>query len=133
MSKKYSKNGPEKYLVEETSSRYHELEERTAVFSESILAFLKPLKRYTENQMMIDQLARSSTSVGANYLEANNSLGRKDLAMKIKFCRKEARESEYWLRLIDACGNDTEKAALQKEAHELTCIFGSILAKVIVK
>jgi four helix bundle protein len=75
---------------------------------------------------------RASGSVGANYIEANESLSKKDFLMRIKICRKEAKESRYWLRLIDV----DQDASVQKyqtnliqEATELTSIFGAILRK----
>ena len=75
---------------------------------------------------------RASGSVGANYIEANESLSKKDFLMRIKICRKEAKESRYWLQLIDA-GHESkiEKLRLElvQEATELTSIFGAIFRK----
>jgi len=78
------------------------------------------------------QVVRSSGSVGANYIEANEALGKKDFAMRVKICRKEAKESAYWLRLIvsvndDGCAEECTK--LFDEAVELKKIFSSILEK----
>jgi len=75
---------------------------------------------------------RASGSVGANYIEANESLSKKDFLMRIKIYRKEAKESRYWLRLIDAGDDPTVKKHrddLVREAAELTSIFGAILRK----
>lgn len=75
-------------------------------------------------------MVRSSGSVGANYIEANDSLGDKDKLMKIRICRKESKESKYWLRLLDTEGNavlEKLRDELVQEAHELMLIFGSIL------
>ena len=79
----------------------------------------------------IKQLIRSSGSVGANYIEANEALGKKDFSMRIKICRKEAKESGYWLRLLEGTNPDLKKdqEILLKESMELTKIFSSILAK----
>ena len=80
------------------------------------------------------QLVRSSGSVGANYIEANESLGKKDFIMRIKISRKEAKESIFWLNLIDvdSDGNlDKIRLGLIKEATELMMIFGSILRKSV--
>jgi four helix bundle protein len=77
-------------------------------------------------------LVDSSGSTGANYIEANEALSRKDFAMRIKICRKEAKETAYWLRLIDTVGEsvlDAERDALVQESKELTSIFGAILRK----
>jgi four helix bundle protein len=78
------------------------------------------------------QVVRSSGSVGANYIEANESLSKKDFIMRIKICRKEAKESRYRLRLIDISGDgehEEGRKALIQEASELMNIFGSILRK----
>jgi four helix bundle protein len=75
---------------------------------------------------------RASGSVGANYIEANESLSKKDFVMRIKICRKEAKECRYWLRLVDAGDDATvekDRLNLIREATELTNIFGAILRK----
>jgi four helix bundle protein len=75
---------------------------------------------------------KASGSVGANYIEANESLSKKDFVVRIKICRKEAKESCYWLRLIDTDDDATVKKDrddLIREATELTSIFGAILRK----
>ena len=80
----------------------------------------------------IKQVVRASGSVGANYIEANESLSKKDFLMRIKICRKEAKESRYWLQLIDVGENSTvekHRSDLVREATELTRIFGAILRK----
>ena len=78
------------------------------------------------------QVVRASGSIGANYIEANESLSKKDFMMRIKICRKEAKESRYWLKLIDS-GNDSTvqkyRNDLIQEATELTSIFGAIVRK----
>jgi four helix bundle protein len=78
------------------------------------------------------QVLRASGSVGANYIEANEALSNKNFLMRIKISRKEAKESHYWLRLIDLETKqelETERAALIQEADELTRIFGAIYRK----
>jgi len=80
----------------------------------------------------IKQLLKASGSVGANYIEANEALSKKDFVMRVKICRKEAKECRYWLDLIDASGDeavDKERLAFRQEALELMKIFGSILQK----
>ena len=77
-------------------------------------------------------MVKASGSVGANYIEANESLGKKDFLMRIKISRKEAKESAYWLRLINdtnALENTDEALRLIQEANELKKIFSSILEK----
>ena len=93
---------------------------------------MKKLSRTIGNIEDGKQVVRSSGSVGANDIEANESLSKKDFVMRIKICRKEAKESRYWLRLIDISGNgeyEEERKALIQEATELMNIFGSILRK----
>jgi four helix bundle protein len=76
------------------------------------------------------QFIRASGSVGANYIEANESIGKKDFLMKIKTCRREAKESRYWLRLLDVDGElEQQRQQLSAEAQELMNIFGAILRK----
>src|SRR5438132_3440388 len=79
---------------------------------------------------LMTQLIRSSGSIGANYIEANESIGKKDFVMKIKTCRREAKESGYWLRLLDCDGElESARANLLAEARELMKIFGAIVRK----
>ncbi|MHC4105570.1 MAG: four helix bundle protein, partial [Planctomycetota bacterium] len=78
------------------------------------------------------QLIKASGSVGANYIEANEALSKKDFVMRIKICRKEAKESGYWLKLVDIEDDpelENERHELIQEATELTNIFGSIVRK----
>jgi len=94
--------------------------------------FAKRYQRSIANREESQQLIRSSGSVGANYIEANEALSKKDFIMRIKISRKEAKESRYWLRLIET-NNDAplekQRDILINEATELMNIFGSILQK----
>jgi four helix bundle protein len=113
--------------------KVYDLEERTLVFAKSVRAFVKKVVRNTSNLEDTKQLVRSSGSVGANYIEANESLGNKDKLMRIKICRKEAKESVFWLKLIDVSNDselENERRELVREANELTHIFGSITTKL---
>jgi len=108
-----------------------ELEKRTLDFAIAVRDFCKKLKFDTINTVYIKQLIRSSSSIGANYIEANENLGKADLKMRIKISRKEAKETIYWLNLILADKNmDGEKKLLINEAEQLRKIFSSILIKV---
>ena len=108
----------------------YDLEERTRRFSSNIMVFCKTLPFSIENNEVRKQLIRSACSVGANYIEANESLSKKDFIMRIKICRKEAKETQYWLYLLHNSINIEEKVTtLLQEARELTKIFGSILTK----
>ena len=113
-------------------AKRYDLEERTFHFAKDVRAFVKMLPRSISNDEDIRQLIRASGSVGANYIEANESLSKKDFVMRIKISRKEAKESRYWLRLLDCAGAaalERERAALVQEATELMNMFGVILRK----
>jgi four helix bundle protein len=110
----------------------YDLEERTFQFAKAVRLFVKTLPKTIANIEDGKQLIKASGSVGANYREANESLSKKDFKMRIKICRKEAKESAYWLRLINET-NDLKNAddakSLIQEANELKKIFSSILTK----
>jgi four helix bundle protein len=113
-------------------SKTYDLEQRTETFAKNVRAFVKSLPRTIANIEDVKQLVRSSGSVGANYIEANESLGKKDFLMRIKISRKEAKESGYWLRLLDCADNgeiEKQREALVQESSELMKIFGAILTK----
>jgi four helix bundle protein len=112
--------------------KVYDLEERTFVFAKRIRSFVKLLPVSITNNEDIKQLARSSASVGANYIEANESLGKKDFLFKLRISRREAKESRFFLRLLDADSKtklEDERALLIKESTELICIFGAIIKK----
>ena len=107
-----------------------DLEERTFQFAKTSRAFVKQLPRTISNIEDAKQFIRASGSIGANYIEANEAIGKKDFVMKVKICRREAKESRYWLRLIDIDGKlEMEQARLLNEADELMKIFGAIVRK----
>lgn len=106
----------------------YDLEERTAKFGEEIICFLKELPKDEINRKLISQCVRSGTSVGANYMEANQASSKKDFRNKIRICQKEANETKHWLRMI-AKANPKEKEKSRtfwQEAHELVLIFARI-------
>jgi four helix bundle protein len=108
----------------------YDLEERTAVFAEKSRAFVTRLPRTIANVEDAKQFIRASGSIGANYIEANEAIGKKDFVMKIKICGREAKESSYWLRLLAVDGElEHERQQLSSEAKELMNIFGAILRK----
>ncbi len=119
-------------MPEKQNSKTYDLEDRTYEFAKAVRAFVRKLKRDIATIEDAKQVVRSSGSVGANYIEANDALSRKDFVMRIKICRKEAKESRYWLRLIDPLGDesaDEVRVKLAGEAQELMNIFGAILKK----
>ncbi len=107
----------------------YDLEDRTETFGEEIVNFAKSLKITTINKPLISQLIRSGTSIGANYMEANGAESGRDFKHKIALCRKEARETKHWLRMIkNANPESVEKCEkLYKEADELVRIFSTII------
>ena len=110
----------------------YDLEERTFQFSKDVRLFVKTLPKTIANIEDSRQLVKASGSVGANYREANEALGKKDFLMRIRISRKEAKESEYWLRLINETNdlkNTDEAIYLMNEAIELKKIFSAILEK----
>lgn len=110
----------------------YDLEERTALYAERIRNFCLKLPKNMVNNEYVSQLVRAGSSPGANYIEANESIGDKDFNMKIKTCRRESKESSYWLRLVLTDGSaemEDERKALRQEAKEFVLIFNSILKK----
>ena len=117
-------------MSEASNFKQYDLEERTLKFARDVIEYVKKLPKTQANIENGRQLIRSSGSVGANYIEANDSLSKKDFVMRIKICRKEAKESRYWLKLTDPIIEQVaEQAQLINEATELMNIFGSILKK----
>ena len=108
--------------------RVFDLEERTARFAEAIIAFARKLARDPVTLPLIGQLVRAGTSVGANYTEADDAVSKKDFRHRISVCKKEARESKYWLRIIASAAPQSkpEGSKLWQEAKELHLIFASI-------
>jgi four helix bundle protein len=112
------------------NSKHYDLEERTLLFAKRVIALVNRLTKTLPNIEIGRQLVRSSGSVGANYIEANESLSRKDFVVRIKICRKESKESRYWLKLVKPKREDErERESLIAEATELMKIFGSIIEK----
>jgi four helix bundle protein len=118
-------------MSEEENPKHFDLEDRTFGFAQCTRQFIKTLTKTIANIEDARQLVRSSGSVGANYIEANEACSNKDFVLRIKYCRKEAKESRYWLRLLD-----TEEGAISKErdvlvqeAQESMNIFGAIVRK----
>jgi len=109
----------------------HDLEERTSRFGEAIIEFSQQLSKNVINNELIPQLIKSSTSIGANYMEADAAESKKDFRHKIGICKKEAKETRHWLRMITKA-NPSEIETCQllwKEAHELLLIFSTILIR----
>ena len=102
------------------------------MFAERVRDFCLRLPRNAANIEYISQLIRAGSSPGANYIEANETIGDKDFKMKIKTCRREAKESSYWARLVITDGSkemEDERAWIRQEAKEFVLIFTAILKK----
>lgn len=107
------------------------MEDRTFLFAQAVRAFVKRLPRTISNTEDMRQLVRASGSVAANWIEADESLSKKDFILRTKICRKEAKESRLFLRLLDVGQVSAEREALATEARELTLIFASIILKSV--
>lgn len=116
----------------QNSKPVYDLEERTFQFAKDVRLFIKTLPKTIANIEDERQLVKASASVGANYREANEALGKKDFLMRIKISRKESKESEFFLKLINETNildNSDEAKRLIQEASELKKIFSAIIEK----
>ena len=116
--------------MENNVPKPRDLEDRTFLFAQSIRTFVRLLPRTLSNTEDIRQLVRASGSVAANWIEADEALNKKDFLVRAKTCRKEAKESRLFLRLVDAGSNAVNRRdAVAKEVRELTLIFSAIISK----
>ncbi len=119
-------------MTNETINKKYDLEERTAKFGESVIYFCKKLNKDEISRSLITQLIKCSTSVGANYCEADDSESKADFRHKIGICKKESREAKHFLRMLaiaePQCKSEARK--LWTEAKELNLIFNTIYKKV---
>ena len=117
-------------MKEHKNKRVYDLEERTALFGENIIDFVKTLPINPINSELIRQIVKSGTSIGANYMEADVAESKKDFRHKIAICKKEAKETKHWLRMIAKANQERKDKCkeLWSEAQELTLIFSSIIS-----
>lgn len=117
-------------MIKTTNNKVYDLEERTTIFAENIILLCKKASKATIAISISDQLVRSGTSIGANYQEANGASSKKDFRNKIYICKKEAKETMYWLRLLAKALDELKEdcKVLWREARELTLIFSKIAA-----
>jgi four helix bundle protein len=108
--------------------RKFDLEERTAKLGEAVIDFVKSLPETRVMDVLVKQIVRSATSVGANYMEADGASSKSDFKHKIDLCCKEAKETKHWLRMIARANPETKERGriLWQEAHALASIFASI-------
>jgi len=119
-------------MTQSSKNRIYDLEDRTFQFAKGVRLFIKTLEKTIANIEDIKQVVWSSGSVGANYIEANEALSKKDFVFRIKISRKEAKESVYWLRLLNETNELSNKKVIEKltqEATELKKIFSAIIEK----
>lgn len=116
---------------DEDKNKKYDLEERTAKFSEEIIDFSKLIKQSAITTPIISQLIKAGTSIGANYCEADCAESKKDFEHKLGICKKESKETKYWLRMMARAIPEIkdESKRLWKEANELNLIFSSIVNK----
>lgn len=115
------------------NSKKYDLEERTALFGEKVIEMTQNIISSSSSitAPIINQLVRSATSIGANYMEADAADSKKDFRHKISICKKESKETLHWLRMLSRAAPQAVENCrkLWKEAHELVLIFSSILKK----
>jgi four helix bundle protein len=118
----------------QNSNKKYDLEERTAKFGESIILFTKTICVNIYTEPLIKQIIRSATSIGANYMEANGCDSKRDFKNKISLCKKEAKETTHWIRMLSITIADRkdELRVLWKECHELVLIFSAITKRCFV-
>lgn len=123
---------PEKRNKTSKYQTYEDLEDRMSRFGEDIVTLCRSIKQDSISLPIINQLVRSSTSVGANYMEANNASSKKDFRNKVYIAKKEAEETKHWLRMLKAALPDKtqELRIFWKECHELVLILQAIVNKV---
>lgn len=114
-----------------TTNNYRNLEERTTEFAKRIIHLCKALPNDRITNRLVDQIIRSAGSVGANYREANEALGKKDFVHRLRIARKEAKETDHWLELIQEANPSFKERviALVKELREIRNILSSIIDK----
>ncbi|MCX6811742.1 MAG: four helix bundle protein [Candidatus Berkelbacteria bacterium] len=114
------------------TAKIYDLASRTERFAEEVIKFSKKIPLTSITRPIVSQLVRSGTSIGANYSEADDALSSKDFQHKIGICKKEARETKFWLKMVITAvpGVKREAILLAQEAKELNLIFNSILNKI---
>jgi len=114
-----------------TQNSKYDLEERTLEYGKRIIRLAQALPKNTVNFKLTDQFVRSGTSMGANYREANETETKKDFQFRMRICRKEGKETIYWLQLIIEANPDFAKRIepLLQETRELVKIFAAIIEK----
>ena len=115
-------------MTKTNAEQQYDLEERTARFGEAVIAYAKTMNRNLVTESLIRQVVRSATSIGANYCEADESVSKKEFRHKIGLCKKEAKETKHWLRMIATAVPELKEQtrSLWREAKEIHLIFAAI-------
>ncbi len=119
-------------MFKNQNTKKYDLEERTYKFAKEVRDFIKEIPKISTNNIYISQLIRSSSSIGANFIEANEALSKKDFYHRVRICRKEAKETNFWLMLLDISTNLQLQSKLNnliQEVNELMKIFGAIVSR----
>ena len=118
-------------MTNNKNKKEFDLEERTARFGEEVIKFAQTINKNEITRPLIGQLVRSSTSIGANYMEADGAESRKDFIHKLGICKKECKETKHWLRMIATADLAAKNKCqnLWRECQELTLIFSAIINK----
>lgn len=120
--------------MNEDKKQVYDLEERTATFGQNIISLCKSVRVNNISGPLINQVIRSGTSIGANYMEANAASSKKDFVNKISICKKECQETRHWLRMLDFYDNRLASMQdLKQECGELVLIFGRIISSSRMK
>jgi four helix bundle protein len=117
--------------VQSSKQKIYDLEERTAIFGETVIRFVKTISLTPYSKPLVEQIIRSATSIGANYMEADACNSKKDFINKLVISKKEAKETMHWLRMIAVVDDNKaiECRKLWKEAHELVLILSTIVKR----
>ena len=112
-------------------TKIYDLEDRTLVFSKNFIKFLFTVPKNVINNNLVNQASRSGTSMGANYREANETTTKKDFAFRVRICRKEAKETLYWLELLEDANPSlsSQIKPFKQETLEFVKIFAAIILK----
>lgn len=116
------------------TTKYRDLEERTTEFARRVIRLCKELPKNRINDRLVDQIIRSSGSIGANYIEANEALGKKDFIHRLRISRKEAKETNHWLELTKEANPDLKSRMneLFQELREIRNIISAIINKASI-
>ena len=114
----------------QSTNKYRELEDRMTTFAINVIRCCKSIPRNRINDPLVSQVVRSSGSIGANYREANEAIGKKDFQYRLRIARKEAKETHHWLTLLKEPNLSCDVGALQQEVDELRNILSAIIGKV---